>query len=594
MPTRRVTTGEAPRLVVTLPSSEIGTWELAAGSRLVVGRTGDIVLDVHDVSRRHAGLHCGPDGVWIVDLGSRNGTTVNGRSVPAAQTPVLLAHGDTLGFGSVRATYQETAVLPAPLPPRVAPVRTETTRYLSATTQLDPEFCDLAMDRIVDEPYRALSPTYGVDLAVVAKWALAIRRRRLLRDTALTGLLLLTVALEATLQPWRHPAEVVSRVWWVAVVGLLAAWLVIAAERWITDYQVVERSMTAGRFRLADAPDPVSAYARKRLRAVAERASGNLVVFSEYSPFVGSGERIDTWSFAIDVGQGAPDDSGGRRTPRPFTSGDLHEALTQSLRQLDLPGLRVDERLFVSGYDVQRERRLLPDRLAPPLTAVPAEVVRDKAGGPDTIIRSYVCVEAQAWSGQLVVTMFIRAVRVRGSLFLEGETFALLPLRGSYCTVDAVPRHSRLGAVSSALAATALPAPADLLLSPFRTAAQLHRRSAARAKRDGQSDGIRRGAWFDYGALPSLREAAAGDEWRHYFLQQDATMFVQVTHERLLKSIGAFLQEHDIDLSEFARHQTTINNTVNNDNSMRVGNVSGTGVAVGHGAGAQGGQQRST
>ncbi|MFD6432016.1 FHA domain-containing protein [Streptomyces venezuelae] len=103
MPTRRVTTGEAPRLVVTLPSSAAGTWELAAGSRLVVGRTGDIVLDVHDVSRRHAELRRGPDGVWIVDLGSRNGTTVNGRRVPAP-TPVLLAHGDTLGFGSARAT----------------------------------------------------------------------------------------------------------------------------------------------------------------------------------------------------------------------------------------------------------------------------------------------------------------------------------------------------------------------------------------------------------------------------------------------------------------------------------------------------------
>lgn len=94
-------------------------------------------------------------------------------------------------------------------------------------------------------------------------------------------------------------------------------------------------------------------------------------------------------------------------------------------------------------------------------------------------------------------------------------------------------------------------------------------------------------------ALPSLREVAAGQEWRHYFLQQDETMFVQVTHERLLKFIAAFLQERDIDLSEFAEHQTTINrnSTVNNDNSVRVGNVSGTGVAVGHGASARGSRQ---
>jgi len=65
-------------------------WDLA-GDRVVVGRSPDcdVVLDDPRVSKRHAALRRRDGRWWIEDLGSTNGTVVDGRPLhaPAALTP---------------------------------------------------------------------------------------------------------------------------------------------------------------------------------------------------------------------------------------------------------------------------------------------------------------------------------------------------------------------------------------------------------------------------------------------------------------------------------------------------------------------------
>ena len=66
---------------------------------MTIGRSRqcDVVVDDATVSRRHA-LFSEHDGQWTVeDLGSKNGTAVNGVLVSA---PTPLAAGDVVGFGA--------------------------------------------------------------------------------------------------------------------------------------------------------------------------------------------------------------------------------------------------------------------------------------------------------------------------------------------------------------------------------------------------------------------------------------------------------------------------------------------------------------
>ena len=67
----------------------------------MIGRSSinDMVVDEPGVSRQHAGIRGGADGYWISDLGSRNGTFVNGEQV--AQEPRRLCNFDRIEFDSL-------------------------------------------------------------------------------------------------------------------------------------------------------------------------------------------------------------------------------------------------------------------------------------------------------------------------------------------------------------------------------------------------------------------------------------------------------------------------------------------------------------
>ena len=69
-----------------------------------IGRLAECDLAVDDplASRRHAEIRPEPDGYRLVDLGSLNGTTVNGTKV----TEHLLADGDLIGIAAVAIRFE--------------------------------------------------------------------------------------------------------------------------------------------------------------------------------------------------------------------------------------------------------------------------------------------------------------------------------------------------------------------------------------------------------------------------------------------------------------------------------------------------------
>jgi adenylate cyclase len=75
------------------------SFELPEGRSLVVGRglTSDIAIYDPTISRRHAEVTAGPDGVQVRDLGSSNGTCINGNRVETGR----LTPEDSITFGKV-------------------------------------------------------------------------------------------------------------------------------------------------------------------------------------------------------------------------------------------------------------------------------------------------------------------------------------------------------------------------------------------------------------------------------------------------------------------------------------------------------------
>jgi hypothetical protein len=80
------------------------TLDLNAGSN-IIGRGADSDLQLMDqgVSRRHADVHLADGHATVYDLGSTNGTSVNGHGVQSQQ----LQHGDVIRVGHTRLVFHE-------------------------------------------------------------------------------------------------------------------------------------------------------------------------------------------------------------------------------------------------------------------------------------------------------------------------------------------------------------------------------------------------------------------------------------------------------------------------------------------------------
>ena len=65
----------------------------------------------HVVSRRHAQATCDGTAIFLRDLGSTNGTLVNGEPVGAGSV-VRIYNGDRISFGGVQALYEENGQWP--------------------------------------------------------------------------------------------------------------------------------------------------------------------------------------------------------------------------------------------------------------------------------------------------------------------------------------------------------------------------------------------------------------------------------------------------------------------------------------------------
>lgn len=87
-----------PRILVITQGSQTGESAELAGGVIMIGRGADcqLILDDDYVSTRHARVVSNEDGSYAEDLGSTNGTYVNGQRITA---PTTITMSDTVRIG---------------------------------------------------------------------------------------------------------------------------------------------------------------------------------------------------------------------------------------------------------------------------------------------------------------------------------------------------------------------------------------------------------------------------------------------------------------------------------------------------------------
>jgi hypothetical protein len=452
---------------------------------------------------------------------------------------------------------------------------TDATRYLCARAYLTRLFRNHVIQHLMEHKHQALASSWGIDPVTIVKHSLVARRIGRIRD-----LLLVVPVLVALLGLMIAPAAPLG-FFLLLFIGLAGAFGIIAWERWKVEFNIVRRNFTKKNFNPGVQDHRFDHEAEQSFREIEEAQQSNVVIYSAFSPFVGCGTNVGTWPLAVDVTKGK-EELGSRTQPRSFKVEELYTSIAEKLRSLDFPNCSVENKLCISGLDV-RDDKFLPDIMARPRTQIDENSMESYIAHPTNQARHYQSFRLVDWSGELVLTTFLRAAQSGGNLFIEGNYCMLAPIDDAYRVVDSMNPVPSLRDWARLLVQSAFK---TVLIWPFWAAyileilfSPLHRWLHEREIRKM----IRENPAFNHGASESLREyACRSNVYRRYFQKLDKERYMRILDNQVLDCIAQFLDARGIDTSELKRTQQLI---VNSGIIVSGGSsVEATSLAVGQGS----------
>ncbi len=131
--------------------------------------------------------------------------------------------------------------------------------------------------------------------------------------------------------------------------------------------------------------------------------------------------------------------------------------------------------------------------------------------------RTYFCIAITDWSGELVMTSYLRAKKGKSHLFMEVSHFILPPLKTKYYDLDSTDPNLKYKWMLGHFIGAIIASPFLLTLSPITVFAfimrQLQHWPALRQVRKA----IRDNPVFNYGALTSIRQLGSENKFQNLF-----------------------------------------------------------------------------
>lgn len=496
----------------------------------------------------------------------------------------------------------------------------DTTRYLCVATRTDERFAERMIKALLHDDLHAAAPSVGFSLRPVLLHALAgVRQRRVrdwcllaatalalvlsplwtilallvivpvggslarragesrrLRDVvfaliALTVLLVLSVSIVSALgdapsptrgRPAPEPpvAEWLVGLPWLALLTSLAMYALLVWSEWQTRLTLLGQ-LTRAAFRPEEAPPLASGqeWLADRLAAIDEAERGNVTVYDGFTPFIGHGPLVSTWSFAL------PSLSADAASVVALDTAELVSHVRDRLAGVGvepdgLPGLVLSERAFVSGNALTMHPALLPERDQAPLQHLSDDDLARLAARPHGSARHYLCAQVPSWGGEVVASTFLHFSTDGRLLYLQCDRTVLGPLWQQYHDVDRISPVLTVGAIGRLLARAASGVSSAVPRAPVRVVRDLTFRWRRDRHRTIERAIAQQDLGYHYGARFSVREDATDANYHNYFQKTDAAKHLKLIERHVLATLLDFLDEHGVDTTEFRNRQMTILN----------------------------------
>ncbi|MEV4413621.1 hypothetical protein [Catellatospora sp. NPDC049609] len=296
--------------------------------------------------------------------------------------------------------------------------------------------------------------------------------------------------------------------------------------------------------------------ADQRLAEIERQQRGNVVVYSGYQPFVGSGTELDRWGTAVRLVRREP--NAAATTPESarefptitFTAEELTAWVAERINRLTggtaqelLPGLTVEGTVFLAGSETAMLRNQM-DRAQ--VSAVIAN--------PTTPARYFLAFRVSSWQGELITNVYVHIAVQGRTLYVDMSSWALGPCRSEFRVVD-LEGGTGLPAYLRAVKRGIVDAPVTVARAPI---------NLIQAGLDALHVATRRGAvsptGVDYGALMSVRELGSSGTWRNSLIEHDFTKYASIIQRRVLAAVLDFLENQGADVTEFRQRSVNILN----------------------------------
>jgi hypothetical protein len=435
--------------------------------------------------------------------------------------------------------------------------------------------------KFLEDPNRATAPEIGTDLELVATVATHAARRQT-RHWVFRFLVLLAAGVVSAASPD------------LGVVILVLGGTILYFMKKYQDRYMFASSFQKQTFDPQAVRQRFPADLSVEVASSLPRSGQNVVVYSGWTPFVGAGADLGGWSFTVATSK-AKETLGDSKDPEPFTTGEIYEAIEQSVKGLRFAGLETEDYYFVNGCQIRDSQQLLPQRFARPIPYLSPDAAYQYELACDTKIRGYKWIRVRDWGDELVMSFLLRCALRGDNLFVEIRRFLLTPIADKYRSVDKYlpPRFTD---IVTLLFESAVIGPVACVVSPVIMYVKLLEGVAKLFDSKGRARRklISRNPQYDYGTPTSARQMFSTDRFLHYFQKVDGDFYIKVLEHAILDEIVTFLDERNIDTSEIKDRQTTI---LNSGIIVQGGDVKAASLAVGSGAQSQnvqgGGARRS-
>lgn len=431
-----------------------------------------------------------------------------------------------------------------------------TTKLLMSATHLYPNDFKEELKERIEHPYKSLAPEYGIDINKIDQELKGSRVNNILKFFFIF-IIVLVVFLIVIQDPEDNWGILIPT---LALTSLIEFFYIRSAKKRV-------RSILA-----SDNDGANKNEANKK-------SDRNVVIFGGYSPFVGSGFDIDSWSFSINTKQA--DDK--QKPVEEVLVTELHERIKKDLQSLGLDDLNITDELYINGKDVNLVAHLLPNgRLSKPVERVDQYYLVSKANSNEKRERHYRVARIPMWNNQVVLSMHYRFLAIQDNLFIEVRFFILPPLKEKYLAIEDIPlkptgREFGENLIQAVFFGAFSWIGVVIHLMVFVQGGFL----AESAKKNAWKREVESNRLYNYGWGYSLREKWASTSYQRYFQKVDKDVAHKLLTSEFLSSLQKYLSEKNISTDKFSQTTTKI---VNEGVMISGGEVKAESFAVGNGA----------